>query len=1343
MMFVVCIISNAVNNNTIVIIQLDKRHMHDNNSNPNSTYIDLTTSTITPSTLTRVERIADEYIVTQRTRRRSREISDDDIRRDFIESQLPQRPFSNTPYDDTMNDIRREFETEFENDASLNDPRVSRDIRELMGLTQQPREITENRRQPPTDLINPAAMVQERRQRGQHPVAIVPDTFEPRQDRDGAVGRYTTMSVNNIINRYLDVHDPSEYNGTRETYETSPIIPQTHEAVPTINRSELKSVSDIINSCSETDETLLITPQTHEAVPTINRNALKYVTDILNLVSEIDASRSRNIHQQTSDTAAQTVANIRERATRTITDQTAATQMVLNNFNRSGTTNVSAANTNRRQQARTFTFTDRQEQQNTLAPVTIPPLPDDTFGFGDAMVQYMQRQQRSPQAETTIILESDSSSDTDLSSDESDRDDGWIDFTTAQGLQDALQLIRQESTDPSSINRFVGIGQPDASVRHNGNLADMYLDPETGDENRRINGVWRNITQEIIQQTAPPNQEARQANHSNEINTVPVSVQAPDNVYPLVFNPEDGMTYYLDNGQLRPLTIDTQADIEPVVNYLQRAVNNPNAVTHRGRSDFVDSRGFNVNVDHLLGGDTNDNREELSENINTNAVLSGTINTMTTRQHTIPQIPTIPTPNNTVNQTPTRTVVVPSIPTQPANPTVNQARQPVPWDPTGVMSRPIVTGPRVPVPIMPTGRQLPEPVNVNTGPVRMPPVLPTINDRRTQIPPPMLPTLNQPMRQMHMVMTPEGGVTTPKTQVNLPTENPYIRVPRAVMDAIAQERDITLVGSNMERAGQLFEFDHIMPEWIQSVLTKTIDNFQVLTGSKLYLFGAVNGVNFDGIGALPNRELINYIRVFILTSVPDHPGREFLPQLVTNLSRQVLEMFAGRIGIPRDNLRFISMDELRRAVITGRTDHIANGTIAIVAQRYNTLRNHKYANLLDDLYDVDGDDDAWINVARTAPHPMESVILGLDGYSSKEIVDTFGMAIPLSHANNIDQYIRANLVGYKNVLTRGTLDPIPLEVLVFMEPHGLENYISKLTDNEIFTNIGIYVAYTTRVELVRSVANTITRPQFMYPAIRVEARAHNKATTINFTPITDLDSFMVCYGTALKYYMYELDELTGAFYRDDDTGVMEFRRPENVRTKFVTQDVENLRRLLSCFPPTTDITDLMNRIDEGLIDAKEKIAYDDTARLQLRAFDNQTKELIQQYLRQIFYTGMYMRRWQGPGHAFPLKSDTTKHHREPDDKVSEQLGMGLALLKQMGQSPKNFCMSLKICEYNGRGNIDHGQTAFNNEWENVIKGTQCIRMASSKFVGTGYHYLRALFRETIPGMDVTAVDRII
>jgi len=427
-------------------------------------------------------------------------------------------------------------------------------------------------------------------------------------------------------------------------------------------------------------------------------------------------------------------------------------------------------------------------------------------------------------------------------------------------------------------------------------------------------------------------------------------------------------------------------------------------------------------------------------------------------------------------------------------------------------------------------------------------------------------------------------------------------------------------------------------------------------------------------------------------------------------------------------------------LVSGNTDHINVGTINATVDRYNTLRTHKYAIQLRELYRISDDENDWVSVALRSPHAMESTIMNLDNIPGEKIISTLGIVVPLSHSDDISGYIHDNIISYARIFNRD-IKLIPLEAMVFMGLIPLTDYISQLTDKEIFANIGVYVKYTSRVELVSKIVESITQSNFMYPTVRSVSRSTNKATVLG-TEITDNTTFMVCYGTALKYTSYELSELIGSFYRDDDTGATEFRRPENIRNKFKLSEIESLAGLLRCFPPSVEITQLLDRIDAGTIDARDKIAHDSTARRNLNDLGGRDKQLVRDFLLQIVYIGMYMRRWKGPGNDFPLDENATKGLTDPNDKVSQQLGIGFELLNQMDIKAKILCMSLKICQYDTNGNIEHGTIIFNTEWEGIITGDRCIRMASTKLIGTGCHYLKALFRETIPGLIVNKLDHI-
>jgi hypothetical protein len=136
------------------------------------------------------------------------------------------------------------------------------------------------------------------------------------------------------------------------------------------------------------------------------------------------------------------------------------------------------------------------------------------------------------------------------------------------------------------------------------------------------------------------------------------------------------------------------------------------------------------------------------------------------------------------------------------------------------------------------------------------------------------------------------------------------------------------------------------------------------------------------------------------------------------------------------------------------------------------------------------------------------------------------------------------------------------------------------------------------------------------------------------------------------------------------------------------------------------------------------------------------KSLVSEFLHQIFITGMYMRRWKGPGNPYPLRAGDTRCERDPEPIVRDNLSIAQAILDRMSDETRQFCMNLPIVQYLNRGRFDVETNPFSSEWNNVVTGQQCIRMASTKFVGTAVYYLNRLLNETIVGMENARVDRI-
>jgi len=581
--------------------------------------------------------------------------------------------------------------------------------------------------------------------------------------------------------------------------------------------------------------------------------------------------------------------------------------------------------------------------------------------------------------------------------------------------------------------------------------------------------------------------------------------------------------------------------------------------------------------------------------------------------------------------------------------------------------------------------------------------------------------------------------------IELPTTNPYMKLPMAVINAIIREREVEITGTRIEKALQLFAYDTIMPDWLQSIQRQTIESSRALSDRKTYVFGALNGVDFERTPDIQARDLHKYVSVSILLNTPGHRLAGMLGDFINSLNRPMLEIFARNFGVQARHCHFISVEDLKTILRTRNSAHLRIKDLDDMANRYLMLSTHKYSNLLSDLYDVDGDNDAWINVSRSLPHPMENIIINLDVFPLGDIINSFGILVPLLQSDNQQRYVHDNIVAYNQFIvgrTNGIVPRHPIEALIYMQRRQLVEYFNQLTDKEIFNTMGVYIPYRSRRSLIDAIVNSISQNRFMYPLLRTKTRSIND-TTLMATEIVDIDTFMVCYGTPLKYHTYEIIELLNAFHRSNDGNAIGFRRPENPKTYFNEEDINGLLELLKCFHRTQEITDLIGRIEEGLIDAKEAITFDITARMQLDTFDKPNRELIREYLHSIFITGMYMRRWQGPGHPYPLASADTRTKKEPDIEVSDGLNRGKSLLDRMSKPARSFCFKLKICQYGKGGSIEHGTEEFKGEWDNVWSGTQCIRMASTKFIGTAYHFLRALYKETIPGLKTDALDRIV
>ena len=180
--------------------------------------------------------------------------------------------------------------------------------------------------------------------------------------------------------------------------------------------------------------------------------------------------------------------------------------------------------------------------------------------------------------------------------------------------------------------------------------------------------------------------------------------------------------------------------------------------------------------------------------------------------------------------------------------------------------------------------------------------------------------------------------------------------------------------------------------------------------------------------------------------------------------------------------------------------------------------------------------------------------------------------------------------------------------------------------------------------------------------------------------------------------------------------------------------------MLRNFP---NIEQLVTRINEGLAQGTARNEAEKALYRKVASHTKEQQQALQEFYRQGFDCGMYMRRWEGPGNPYPIQEGVTQRHFSPDANVS-------AALQRMQSQYDAFPASLKECVHEMMivqwrspeadvtnepffRSLPRGAPAREEGlFQKVKRGEYCIRMASSRFIWTSAYYLRLCFGEMIP-----------
>ncbi len=237
--------------------------------------------------------------------------------------------------------------------------------------------------------------------------------------------------------------------------------------------------------------------------------------------------------------------------------------------------------------------------------------------------------------------------------------------------------------------------------------------------------------------------------------------------------------------------------------------------------------------------------------------------------------------------------------------------------------------------------------------------------------------------------------------------------------------------------------------------------------------------------------------------------------------------------------------------------------------------------------------------------------------------------------------------------------------------------------------------------------------------------------------------------------------------------VVKFTRPDKIREEFSTSSLVSLSNLLNeyftgyssaqkgrkCKEKDLHqqrrklMESILSKIGIGLEYRQKMKGFRSDLNKQLRELSAEDGKLTQTWLKMLLQIGMYMRRWKGPGHPYPLEKSATKVKKtkvlgcsQYKRRTTEHLGKLGQLEDEMSDELQATLRNLPAYDLMGGmviahpNNIGYYVGAVATEGENSDEA--CVRVNSTIFIGTAYAYLTFIFDHSIEGLNIKRIAGI-
>jgi len=551
----------------------------------------------------------------------------------------------------------------------------------------------------------------------------------------------------------------------------------------------------------------------------------------------------------------------------------------------------------------------------------------------------------------------------------------------------------------------------------------------------------------------------------------------------------------------------------------------------------------------------------------------------------------------------------------------------------------------------------------------------------------------------------------PAPQPLLSVSNPYIFLSRRQINTIIRARDVDV--EPLTAAILLAQLDEIDPSYRQTALTTRYSPNIPL--DILYYLAANRFVRTQ---AFPESDIDNHnylvIRLF---------GSEARAEIQA-ASPQVIDKVAEEGGIT-STPEVYTTQELRDTMFGVRRLSPPDRRRLERYQKFQQLDQRSKDTLLrfygcDDLRCYMGKIEApiepYFDLALTDPQRVAKLL---------------GIVVPFGEP--VATYVRDNVLDYNNAVQRSNVRYPNLGELSQLDQEVIRERLSMYTDKELLDIFGVAVAYRSRQQLLQNLASLIAGNEIFFVPLR--RRCRNEQTQL-LSDTDDPTLRVFAFGTLNGYTCYEADELEASF--GEYEGIFQFRIP-GLQDEFTENDLNDLLILIQ---NSRRLRPLKQKIEQGLAEQKRMLGTMDDAQRIFRTLTQREKDVVRDYLETLFNAGMYMRRWQGTG-CYPLSEEATRTDVEPAILSTPAL-QHLQDVYQSATSRVRATLDALSVVSRTQGRIQKSTDRIIPRYINpVYQGTECIRVASTRFVLTAYIYLQELFGYTVPNFDPQAIQYII